>query len=128
MVAEVTVPNVPDGAMLLPLVDAIPAVRGKIVVPRRKPDMVTAVKAYHSADRVGRLYDRGIEPVLPERGGPDTGPSLDHQRWMVERTISWLHQFRRLRTRYERRCDIHQAFLSIACSLICFRTLDPLFC
>lgn len=128
MVVLLTAANVADGVMLLPLVDAIPAVRGKVGAPRRKPDAVTADKAYHSADRVGRLYDRGIEPLLPKRGVPDTGPSLGHQRWMVERTISWLHQNRRLRIRYERRPDIHQALLLIGCALICFRTIDPLFC
>jgi transposase len=48
---------------------------------------------------------------------------LGRERWVVERSISWLHQYRRLRVRWERRDDIHQAFLSIACSLICFKTL-----
>lgn len=28
---------------------------------------------------------------------------LGSQRWVVERTLSWLHQYRRLRVRYERR-------------------------
>jgi transposase len=42
---------------------------------------------------------------------------------VVERTLSWLHQYRRLRIRYERRADIHQAFLTLACSLICYRQL-----
>lgn len=42
---------------------------------------------------------------------------------MVERTIAWLHQFRRLRVRYERRADIHEAFLAIGCSLICLALL-----
>ena len=28
-------------------------------------------------------------------------------RWMVERTLAWLRQFRHLRVRYERRADIH---------------------
>ena len=37
-------------------------------------------------------------------------------RWVVERTLSWLHQFRRLRIRYERRADIHEAFLTLAAS------------
>jgi transposase len=46
----------------------------------------------------------------------------------VERTIAWLHQFRRLRVRHERRADIHQAFLSLGCILICHRTLNPPFC
>jgi hypothetical protein len=44
-------------------------------------------------------------------------------RWVVERTLAWLHHFRRLRIRYEQRADIHEAFLSIGCSLICFRRL-----
>ncbi|HMA46953.1 MAG TPA: IS5/IS1182 family transposase, partial [Frankiaceae bacterium] len=38
-------------------------------------------------------------------------------------TLSWLHQFRRLRTRWERRPDLHHAFLSLACSIICLRRL-----
>jgi transposase len=33
---------------------------------------------------------------------------------VVERTLGWLHRFRRLRIRYERHADIHQAFLSLA--------------
>ncbi|MEU6395282.1 transposase, partial [Streptomyces sp. NPDC046939] len=31
--------------------------------------------------------------------------------WVVERTFAWLHGFRRLRVRWERRADIHEAFL-----------------
>jgi transposase len=41
----------------------------------------------------------------------------------VERTIAWLRQCRRLRVRYERRDDIHEAFLAIACRLICLKLL-----
>jgi transposase len=37
------------------------------------------------------------------------------------RTIAWLHQYRRPRIRYERRDDIHEAFLAIGCSLICLK-------
>jgi transposase len=44
-------------------------------------------------------------------------------RWVVERTLAWLHQNRRLRIRYERRDDIHEAFLSIGCALICWNYL-----
>jgi transposase len=42
---------------------------------------------------------------------------------VVERTIAWLHRFRRLRVRYERRADIHQALVTIGCCLICFKQL-----
>ena len=53
---------------------------------------------------------------------------LGKVRWAVERTISWLHQFRRLRMRCERRPDIHDAFLTIGCILICHRILENSFC
>lgn len=127
MVAIATAANVNDGTMLLPLVDAIPPVRGRVGAPKRKPDSVTADKAYHSHDRAMALWIRNIEPVLPRRGA-DEDTSLGRVRWVVERTISWLHQFRRLRIRHERRADIHQAFLTLGCILICYRTLDPAFC
>lgn len=117
--------------MLVPLIDAIPKVRGRVGAPRHRPDAVTADKAYHWRDRVIDLWLRGVEPVLPRRGGPDTeafGQGLGRVRCVVERTIAWLHQFRCLRVRHERRADIHQAFLTLGCILICYRTLDPLFC
>ncbi len=44
---------------------------------------------------------------------------------MVERTLAWLNRFRRLTVRYERRADIHQAFLTLGCALICFNALPP---
>ena len=40
------------------------------------------------------------------------------------RTLAWLGQFRRLAIRYERRADIHHAFVSLACALICFNAVD----
>jgi hypothetical protein len=43
---------------------------------------------------------------------------------VVERSISWLHQHRRLRVRYERRADIHEALGRIGCCLICFKQLQ----
>ena len=43
--------------------------------------------------------------------------------WWSGRWGGWLHQFRRLRVRYERRADIHEAFLALGCSLIYFSSL-----
>jgi hypothetical protein len=70
------------------------------------------------------LRARGIRPAIARRGVP-YGPELG--RWRVERTIAWLHQYRRLRIRWERRTDIHQAFLKLACCLICWRCLQRSF-
>ncbi|AKZ53637.1 hypothetical protein SAM23877_0588 [Streptomyces ambofaciens ATCC 23877] len=36
----------------------------------------------------------------------------------------WLHQFKRLRTRYERRSDLHLGLLQLACCVICLRRLS----
>jgi len=34
-----------------------------------------------------------------------------------------LHQFKRLATRWERRLDLHDSLISLACALICWRRL-----
>ena len=47
---------------------------------------------------------------------------------MVERTLARFSQFRRLSIRYERRADIHKAFLTLAAALICFRFVQHAFC
>ena len=44
---------------------------------------------------------------------------------MIERTLAWLSRYRRLTIRYERQGDIHQAFLTLGCALICFNHLPP---
>ena len=43
---------------------------------------------------------------------------------MVEGSLGWLNRFRRLVIRYERRGDIHLAFLDLGCALICFNVLQ----
>jgi hypothetical protein len=40
---------------------------------------------------------------------------------------AWLHQFKRLRIRYEIRADLHLGFLELACSIICLRRLRTAF-
>jgi len=111
-----------DVTQLVPLVDAIPSVRGRVGHPRRRPDSIYADRAYDSkADRLA-LRLRGIEPRIPRRR-TEHGSGLGIYRWVVERTISWLHVFRRLRTRFDRRADIHEGFMRLACALICWRIL-----
>jgi transposase len=68
------------------------------------------------------LPDRGITPLLAMRNIAH-GSGLGRWRWVVERTFAWLNQFRRLRARYEKRADTHEAFLTLGCILICWRLL-----
>lgn len=43
------------------------------------------------------------------------------RRWMVERFFAWLHLFRRLVTRYQRKAESFLGFLHIRCALILLR-------
>jgi len=114
--------NAHDVTQLVPLVEAIPPVRGKPGRPRQKPDILIADRGYDSEAHREALRELGITPIIARRY-TEHGSGLGILRWVVERTISWLHQFRRLRIRYERRSDIHEAFLSIGCALICWNYL-----
>lgn len=46
------------------------------------------------------------------------------ERWVVERGFAWLHNLRRLRTRYERLAELHLAFLEVGCAVICQHMLS----
>jgi transposase len=109
-----------DVTQLLPLLDAIPPIAGKPGHPRRKPDLVQADRGYDSDPHRQALTRRGIATEIARRY-TGHGSGLGQTRWVVERTIAWLHQFRRLRIRYERRAEIHEAFLMLGCALICWR-------
>jgi len=119
LVAQLTAANAHDVTTALPLVTEIPAVAGKRGRPKRKPGSLLADKAFDCAALRGLLKWLGIEPYLPRRGEQEHG--LGKLRWFIERTLSWLHQFRRLRIRWDRKPEIHQAFLSLAAGVICYR-------
>jgi transposase len=121
---ESSAANSADVRHLFSLVTGIPPVRGKPGRPRTRPDALYADRGYDSQPARDLLSWLGIRPHLAKRGTPH-GSGLGKFRWVVERTISWLHQLRRLRVRYEPRDDIHDGFLACAKSLICFRLLTP---
>jgi transposase len=123
LAALLTGANRHDVTQLLPLVDAIPPISGRRGHPRKKPDAVQGDRAYDSEPHRNLLRNRGIRPILAKRRTAH-GSGLGVHRWVIERTLSWLHQYRRLRIRYERRSDIHEAFLSLGCALVCWKCLD----
>ena len=61
--------------------------------------------------------------TLGDRSGIDSSERLGRHRWIVERTLAWLSCYRKLTIRYERRVDIHEAFLELGCALVCFNRL-----
>ncbi|MFD8565133.1 IS5 family transposase [Streptosporangium canum] len=115
-----------DVTQLIPLLETIPPIRGLRGRPRRRPKHLYADRAYDYDIYRRLLRRRGITPVIARRGTPH-GSGLGRVRWVVERTFAWLHQFKRLRIRYERRADLHQGLLELACSIICLRRLRTSF-
>ena len=111
-----------DSQQALALVDAIPSLQGERGRPRHRPNCLLGDRGYDAESIRQGLRARRIVPWLAKRN-TEHGSVLGRWRWVVERTFAWLNQFRRLRVRYEKRADIHEAFLSLGCALICWRFL-----
>jgi transposase len=122
LAVRLTGANRNDITQVVPLVEAVPPVRGKVGRPRRRPERLYADRAYDGAAKRRALRQCGIQPQIARRGQPH-GSGLGVFRYVVERAIAWLHGFKRLRLRYERSAFMHEAFLILACCLICFRHL-----
>lgn len=122
LASTITAANRPDITQLLALIDQIPSVAGRVGRPLRRPDCILADRGYDSEPHRQELRARGIVPILGRRY-TDHGSGLGRYRWVIERSLSWLHQNRRLRIRYERRDDIHHAFVIIGCIKICWNHL-----
>ena len=105
------------------MVNAVEPVKGARGRPRKRPEKLHADKAYDYLRCRRYLRERGIAPRIARRG-VEKSYRLGRHRWVVERTLAWLNHFRRLRVRDERRVDIHQAFLTLGCALICFKALS----
>jgi transposase len=106
-----------DSMVLEDLLDAIPPIKTPAGRRRKRPD-----KGHDSPRCRAALSARHIK-VRIARKGIDSSQRLGRHRWVVERTLAWLNHFRRLRVRDERRADIHDAFLTLGCALICFKAL-----
>ena len=95
--------------------------------PGDHPGELHADKAYDHRRCRRALRCRHIQPRIARRG-VESSARLGRHRWVVERTLAWFSQFRRLATRYERRADIHLAFTTLAAALITWRFVKQWFC
>jgi transposase len=124
LAASTTPANRHDVTQLLPLLDRIPASRGaRGGRPRKRPQMLYADRGYDYDKYRRQLRRRGIRHRIARRNTAN-GSGLGRVRWVVERSFAWLHAFKRLATCYERRGDLHHAFVTLACSIICWRQLQ----
>ena len=93
-----------------------------------QPARLIADKAYDSNKVREQLVERGIEPIIPARRNNRKATHQDgrklrryRHRWIIERTNSWLQNFRRLVVRYERSVEIFKAMVHMACAIICMK-------
>lgn len=124
LAVSVTGGNRNDVTQLEPLIDAIGPVAGKRGRPRKRPDVLYGDRAYDHQKHRRKLRRRGVKAAIARRGAGH-GSGLGRVRWVVERTFSWLHGLRRLRTRYERHGALHTAFLVLGAAVVCQRLLRP---
>jgi transposase len=122
LAATVTAANVPDVTQTFSVLTAMPAVGGKPGPKREKPARLQGDRGYDSGPARRLLRWLGITPIIAARN-TDNGSGLGVYRWFVERTISWLHSFGRLRRRLDRHVELQEAFLRLGCALICLRFL-----
>lgn len=122
--ATVTAANVNEVTQVFQVLTGMDPVGGKPGPKRQLPDRLQGDRGYDSEPVRVLLRWLGITPVLAERNS-DNGSGLGVFRWFVERSLSWLHSFGRLRRRLDRLTELQEAFLRLACGLICLRILDP---
>jgi transposase len=94
-------------------------------VLRRKPRRLIYDMAADSDPLRARLAKRGIELVCPHRKNRVKRSTQDgrplrryRRRWKVERSISWLQNFRRLVTRYEYHAYLFHGLAQLACLVV----------
>jgi transposase len=112
-----------DSRLLETMLDAVrPVHSGRPGRPRRRPVKLHADKGYDYPRCRLSCRQRGIQSRIARRG-IESSERLGRHRWVVERTIAWLAQFKRLLVRFERSSEMHLAFLTLAVCLILERSL-----
>jgi len=104
--------------LLAPTVESVPEDAGQ-------PERLIADLGYDRNPVRAWLADRGIEPIIPARRNNTVATHQDgrklrryRRRWLIERSIAWLQNFRRLVVRYEYLAVNFIALVHLACVVI----------
>jgi transposase len=92
------------------------------------PERLIGDRAYDSDKLDEELRERGVEMIAPNRcnrwQSQDRRPLRRYRRrWKVERFFGWLHNYRRLVSRWERKARNYQALVELACAIILLNAL-----
>ena len=93
--------------------------------PKKRPARVIGDKAYDSDPLRKRCKELKIDLIVPHRKNRKKSKKQDgrklrryRKRWKVERTFSWISNFRRLVVRYERLIEVYKGFFHLAIIMI----------
>lgn len=120
LAVKTTPANTRDDQAALPLLVNMPPIAGPRGRPRTKPKALQGDAGYGSADLAALVKWLGIKPILAPLGKAHShGSGLGKTRYVVERTLSWFGNFRRLKLCYERCGEHFQAFHELAAAILC---------
>jgi transposase len=125
LAVRITAANRNESLEAMNLVDDIPPIKGKRGRPRRKPKALYGDRQYGTPRNQRGLKERRIEDHLARQRTPH-GSGLGKVRWVVERTLAWVGQARRLKIRYDKLPSIHRAFHFLQLARICCTILPGL--
>ncbi len=120
--------NQPDAELALELLDAIPPCGGRKGRPRHRPRTFQGDGAYGIKAIIAEVVQRRVHSLLAPYGKSRAthGSGLGKTRYVVERSLSWMSNFRRLKLCYERFGEHFQAFHELAACLICANRIEQL--
>ena len=119
--------NVHDTRLLAPTLNAIVVARPEA---SEKVPQHLCLDAAYVGGKTQEIIDQyqyvaHIRPIEEDRAQARTADSTKKpRRWVVERLHSWLNRSRRLLVRWEKSTQTYEAFLHLACALLCFRQCD----
>lgn len=108
-----------DVKLLAQTLDAIVVQRPKPT--RRHPQHLCVDKGYAGKPADRQMRARGYIPHVPGTTGKRHRAKGRARRWVVERTHSWMNNYRKLRVRYEKKAANFEGLLHLATALICWR-------
>jgi transposase len=126
LVVATTPANVPDQEIFLDMLDCIPPVRMPAGRPRYKPAAAMGDRAYGTKEIIAQVVQRRIESMLAPRASKTHGSGLGKVRFVIERTLSWMGNYRRLKLCYERTGQHWQAMNELAACVICANRIQKL--
>ena len=118
----------------------------ELIARQIKPQQLWADRGYDGEELRQQLLQRGVTPVISRRRRPndpvaDDTPTVrranrlrprpidpnGRHRWPIERTNSWLRNWRRVATRWEHRPENWQAMIQIAAALTIYDMIERSF-